>query len=89
MTDGNTILSVAKAMELLQVRADGYAIETGEYKIGLRSISAPVYTLEGKLKYTIGVIGMFRSGRSEEFHQAIKQMVQTGKMISSALGCRS
>lgn len=89
MTDGNTILSVAKAMELLQVRADGYAIENGEYKIGLRSISAPVYTLEGKRKYTIGVIGMFRSVRSEEFHQAIKQVVQAGKMISSALGCRS
>ena len=88
MTDGNTILSVAKAMELLQVRADGYAIENGEYKIGLRSISAPVYTLKGKLKYTIGVIGMFRSVRSEEFHQAIEQVVQTGKMISSALGYR-
>lgn len=79
MTDGNTILSVAKDMELLQVRADGYAIENGEYKIGLRSISAPVYTLEGKLKYTIGVIGMFRNVRSEEFHQAIEQVVQTGK----------
>lgn len=72
--------------QLRQVRADGYAIENGEYKIGLRSISAPVYTIDGKLKYTIGVLGMFRSVRSEEFRQAVEQVVQTGKMISSALG---
>lgn len=85
----HTVTDMQELLFLLrQVRADGYAIENGEYKIGLRSISAPVYTLEGKLKYTIGVIGMFRSVRSEEFHQAIEQVVQTGKMISSALGCR-
>ena len=34
----------------------------------------------------IGVLGMFRSVRSEEFRQAVEQVVQTGKMISSALG---
>ena len=85
----HTVTDMQELLYLLrQVRADGYAIENGEYKIGLRSISAPVYTLEGKLKYTVGVIGMFRSVRSEEFHQAIEQVVQTGKMISSALGCR-
>ena len=72
--------------QLCAVRADGYAIENGEYKIGLRSISAPVYTLDGKLKYTIGVLGMFRSVRSEEFRQAVEQVVQTGQMLSSALG---
>lgn len=33
-----------------------------------------------------GVLGMFRSVRSEEFRQAVEQVVQTGKMISSALG---
>lgn len=34
----------------------------------------------------IGVLGMFRSVRSEEFRQAVEQVVQTGEMISSALG---
>lgn len=75
----HTITDLAELnRQLRQVRADGYAIENGEYKIGLRSISAPVYT--------IGVLGMFRSVRSEEFRQAVEQVVQTGKMISSALG---
>ena len=29
---------------------------------------------------------MFRSVRSEEFRQAVEQVVQTGQMLSSALG---
>ena len=83
----HTITDLAELnRQLRQMRADGYAIENGEYKIGLRSISAPVYTIDGKLKYTIGVLGMFRSVRSEEFRQAVEQVVQTGKMILSALG---
>ena len=69
-------------------RTDGYAIENGEYKIGLRSISAPVYTVEGKARYTVGVIGMFRSTRSDEFLAAVEQVCATASMISTALGYR-
>jgi DNA-binding IclR family transcriptional regulator len=71
-----------------QCRANGYAIENGEYKIGLRSISAPVYTVEGKVRYTVGVIGMFRSVNSEEFHTAVERVCATAGMISTALGYR-
>ena len=125
MSDGNTILSVAKAMELLgalsraqdalkllrrqpldaftphtitdaaalmqeltQCRENGYAIENGEYKIGLRSISAPVHTVEGDVRYTVGVIGMFRSVHSDEFRAALEQVCSTAVMISTALGYR-
>ena len=69
-------------------RANGYAIENGEYKIGLRSISAPVYTVEGTVQYTVGVIGMFRSVHSEEFRAAVEQVCATAAMISAALGYR-
>ena len=69
-------------------RANGYAIENGEYKIGLRSISAPIYTVEGKVRYTVGVIGMFRSIHSEEFRMAVEQVCATAAMISTALGYR-
>lgn len=74
--------------ELEQCRANGYAIENGEYKIGLRSISAPVYTVEGQVRYTVGVIGMFRSIHSDEFHAAAEQVCATATMISTALGYR-
>ena len=74
--------------QLVEVRANGYAIENGEYKIGLRSVSAPVYTVEGKAAYAVGVIGMFRSPHSEEFHAAVEQVCVTASMISTALGYR-
>ena len=74
--------------EVDQCRANGYAIENGEYKIGLRSISAPVYTVEGHARYAVGVIGMFRSARSDEFRAAVEQVCVTASMISAALGYR-
>ena len=72
--------------QLEEVRQNGYAVENGEYKIGLRSISAPVYQRDGALRYTVGVIGMFRSVRSEEFSRAIAAVLSAGQMISAALG---
>ena len=121
MTDGNMIMSVAKAMELLQllnqtakpmpltelVQKSGYPKSTvfgllatmraydvvtqtadGKYALGLRSISAPVYTVEGKVRYAVGVIGMFRSVHSDEFHSAVERVCATAAMISAALGYR-
>lgn len=72
--------------ELALCRANGYAIENGEYKIGLRSISAPVYTVNGSVTYTVGVIGMFRSTHCDEFRSAIDEVCRTASMISAALG---
>ena len=47
-----------------------------------------VYTVEGKAAYAVGVIGMFRSPHSEEFHAAVEQVCVTASMISTALGYR-
>lgn len=121
MTDGNMIMSVAKAMELLQllnqtakpmpltelVQKSGYPKSTvfgllatmraydvvtqtadGKYALGLRSISAPVYTVKGGVRYTVGVIGMFRSIHSDEFLAAVSRVQDTARMISTALGYR-
>ena len=85
-----TPYTVTDVQELVQeldaCRANGYAIENGEYKIGLRSISAPVYTVEGEVRYTVGVIGMFRSVHSDEFQVAVNCVQDTARMISTALG---
>lgn len=83
VTDARALLA-----SLPRIRADGYAVENGEYQIGLRSISAPVYTVEGEVRYTIGVIGMFRSTHSDEFHAAVEQVCATASMLSAALGYR-
>ena len=85
----HTITDIGTLMqELSKCREAGYAIENGEYKIGLRSISAPVFTRNGDVAYTTGVIGMFRSVHSEEFTSAIEQVRATASMISAALGYR-
>ena len=84
-----TITDVQELMQELDAcRENGYAIENGEYKIGLRSISAPVYTVEGEVRYTVGVIGMFRSIHSDEFLAAVSRVQDTARMISTALGYR-
>ncbi len=83
----HTITDPAALLQEVELcRANGYAVENGEYKIGLRSISAPVYTVEGEVRYTVGVIGMFRSIHSDEFYSAIKQVCATADMISRSLG---
>ena len=38
---------------------------------------------------TVGVIGMFRSVHSDEFHSAVEQVCATAAMISAALGYQS
>ena len=82
-----TVTDVQELMQELDAcRANGCAIENGEYKIGLRSISAPVYTVEGEVRYTVGVIGMFRSVHSDEFQVAVNCVQDTARMISTALG---
>lgn len=85
----HTITDVGALMrEVGTCRENGFAIENGEYKIGLRSISAPVYTVERAVRYTVGVIGMFRSAHSAEFQDAVEQVCATAAMISAALGYR-
>lgn len=85
----HTITDVSALLQEVDAcRTNGFAIENGEYKIGLRSISAPVYTVDRTVRYTVGVIGMFRSTHSDEFRSAVEQVCATAAMISAALGYR-
>ena len=86
----HTVTDIPSLMQELDTcRAQGYALENGEYKIGLRSISAPVFTQSGEADYAVGVIGMFRSVHSDEFAVAIEQVRAAASMISAALGYQS
>lgn len=73
-------------MELNDVRACGYAVEDGEYKIGLRSVSAPVYDGSGEVRYALTSIGFFRRRYSPEFDEAINATVHEARELSYALG---
>ena len=83
MTDPEQILEA-----LHKISDDGYAVEDGEYKIGLRSVSAPIYNYEGKLAYAVGVVGLFRRVHSEEFEKAVAGVLATANQLSNAIGYR-
>lgn len=71
--------------ELVKIRAQGYAIENGEYKTGLRSVSAPIFDHNGAVTYAIGIIGMFRQIESEQFTRATQIVMETADKISKTL----
>ncbi|MBQ3416846.1 MAG: IclR family transcriptional regulator [Ruminococcus sp.] len=71
---------------LKEIKAQGYSIEDGEYKIGLRSVSAPVYDSAGQMKYALTTIGFFRRKDAQEFLNAIQQTKKEAMRLSQALG---
>jgi IclR family acetate operon transcriptional repressor len=82
--------TIAEAQMLLReldaIRSRGYAVEDGEYKIGLRSVSAPVYDSAGEVKYVLTTIGFFRRTTSDDFLFAIDSTVAQARRLSSAMG---
>lgn len=72
---------------LAEIRAQGYAVEDGEYRVGLRAVAAPVYDATGAPAYAIGVVGLFPRVQSEEFQLAVSKTVDAAARLSSALGC--
>lgn len=85
----HTVTDIPTLMqEIGRCRTDGYAVENGEYRIGLRSVSAPVFTAEGDIRYAVSVIGMFRSVQSDAFRAMIGEVCAAAAMISTALGYR-
>ena len=85
----HTITDVNALLDGMQwVRERGYAVEDGEYKIGLRAVAAPVYDSTGTVRYALGAVGLFRRMQSEEFQAAIDETVRTAQALSAALGWR-
>lgn len=74
--------------ELEKIRQAGYALEDGEYKVGLRAIAAPVYDMNRQLKYAVGVVGLLPHVTSDEFQRVITQTVHQARQISLAIGYR-
>lgn len=78
-----TIPALQKEFE--KIRQQGYAIENGEYKTGLRSVAAPIFDSEDRVRYAIGIIGMFRQIESDKFLRAVSVVKETADRISQTL----
>ena len=75
--------------ELDAVRKNGYAVENGEFRVGIRGVAAPVRDVRGEVRYALGLIGMFRRVDSDEFRAATALVVQAAASLSEALGWRA
>lgn len=71
--------------QLSRIRADGFAVEDGEYKIGLRAVCAPVYDRAGVPRFAVGVVGLFRRVRSEAFTDATAAVRDVAAQLSAAI----
>ena len=71
--------------EFEQIRRQGYAVENGEYKTGLRSVAAPIREADGEVRYAIGIIGMYRQLETEQFDRAVQMVLETADKISRAI----
>lgn len=78
----------ALKQDLEQTRKQGFAIENGEFRVGLRSVAAPIFDSDGEVRYALAIIGMFRRVQSEEFEQATALVIEGAGKISSILGYR-
>ncbi len=75
--------------ELAKIRDNGFSLENGEMRIGMRCVAAPVFDAEGVPSYAIGVTGMMRRVMDEAVVLAQKLVVEAAKAISSELAMGS
>lgn len=82
----HTIVDSQKLVEeISKVREAGYAVEDGEYRIGLRSVSCPVFDSKSRIRYALGTIGLFRKTTTEDFVNAIEKTQYYSALISKEL----
>lgn len=78
----------ALSAALAEIRQQGYALEDGEYKVGLRAAAAPVRDADGVTVYALGTLGLFPRVQSEVFQQAVALTLDAAARLSAALGYR-
>lgn len=70
----NTPTEEARLLKELEcVRACGWAQEVEEYKLGLKSVAAPIFDSHGDCRYAVGIICM--AGVSEDGFDAMRKAV--------------
>ena len=74
--------------ELAKIHAQGYAVETEEFKPGLRSICAPVRNAVGEVAYALGCIGICRPGYNDDPQAAAREICETALAVSRQIGYR-
>lgn len=74
--------------QLALTRELGYSMERGEYRLGLQSVAAPVYTSDGRCIYAIGMVGIQSAGQLGADQSVIRAVKQAAAEVSYDLGWR-
>lgn len=77
------------APQLALTRELGYSVERGEYRTGLQSVGAPVFTSSGGCIYAIGVVGIQPAGQITADRAAIEAVKSAAQSASYDLGWRA
>lgn len=82
----NTITEPQQFLTALQaVRHSGFAEEHEEYRLGLKSVAAPVFDSRGHCSFAIGVVCM-ASVPIQDFNDMRSAVIQAARATSLALG---
>lgn len=84
-TDHTLTARKALLRELAVIREQGYAVENGEYRAGLRAVAAPAAGRDGAVRYAVGAVGVFRQIESEQFRRTVAVVRETAQKLSGAL----
>lgn len=72
--------------ELNMVRVQGYAVEHGELRTGLKSIAAPIFNPDGTCQYAVSVVTIAQGAMAGERFQKLQEVViQAAKEITEEL----
>lgn len=72
--------------QLEKARAEGVAVERGEYKPGLQSVAAPIFSGRGECSYAIGIVDVMRAGQWPDYERLAQAAKQAAEAVSRELG---
>lgn len=82
-----TVTDPARLREILaEVRRRGFAVEDGEYELGVRAIAAPVRDASGAVVGAVGIAGPSQRLSREAMRQFAVPLLEVVKSISTRLG---
>ena len=68
-----------------EIKEQGYCVENGEYRMGLCSVSAPVFDAGGTAKYAVGIVGLAKDARNTEVLRGISQVRAAAEALTREL----
>ncbi|MBX3568054.1 MAG: IclR family transcriptional regulator [Rhizobiaceae bacterium] len=86
----NTVRNAKElSTELGRIRAQGYAINTGEWRDGVSGVAAPIYGPDGVVEAAIGISGPTIRFKPKRVKLLVEEVVAAAATISSRLGHRA